>query len=56
LRKAAEGVETEKIIQQEKLTKKEMDSQLITVYKKLKAQTPIDALQALAKVKFTVVD
>ena len=52
----AEGVEVEEMERAEKISKKEIDARLKTVYKKLKTRNPLEALQVLAQTEFKVVD
>lgn len=56
LRMTAEGVEVEEMERAEKISKKEIDARLKTVYKKLKTRNPLEALQVLAQTEFKVVD
>lgn len=56
LRLAAEGLKTEEITQREKVSKKEVEQQLKSLYHQLNANDPLEALQMLAKKDFKVVD
>lgn len=56
LRMTAEGVDVEEMERAEKISKKEIDARLKTVYKKLKTRNPLEALQVLAQTEFKVVD
>lgn len=56
LRYAADGAKLETLALQEGINKKEMETRLKNVYKRLNSQNPVEALQKLAQSNFKVVD
>jgi DNA-binding CsgD family transcriptional regulator len=56
LRNAAEGIDVQRLAAEEGVTRKEVESKLKGIYKKLKAADPVVALQRLAQTDFMIID
>lgn len=56
LKHTSEGYEAEDLARDLSMSKKEVESSLKGIYKKLQTKTPLESLQRLAKSEFTVVD